>query len=133
MSARPRLWIGVTSLLFAVLQSVCTLFMAMAGLRLLVGVSSLVLSTGAVAMLDHLHADWLRVPMICLATIGAVLNVAAILQLRALRRRPASQWRLSPPTPHKLRMERLQLILSWLTLVLVVMEESFHFHLCHHF
>lgn len=106
--------------------------MAMAGLRLLVGVGSLVLSTGAATVLDRLHADWLRVPMVSLALIGALLNVAAILQLRALRRRPASQWRLAPPTAQKLRMERLQLFLAAITLVLVAVEESFHFHLCHH-
>lgn len=128
---RAGVWVGFSSLLFAFLQSVCTLLMAMAGLRLIIGVGSLALSTGATTMLDRLHANWIRVPMISLALIGALVNLIAILQIRSLRSRPASQWRQTPPTPQKLRMERLQIFLSVVTLVLVAVEEYFHHRLFH--
>ena len=105
--------------------------MAMAGLRLLVGVGSLVLSAGATAFLDRLHVNWLRIPMVALALIGAMLNLVAIAQLRHLRNRPASQWRQSTVPVRTLRMEQVQVALSLATLALLALEEAFHLHLFH--
>lgn len=129
---RARLWVGWSSLFFAFLQSVCTFLMAMAGLRLIVGVGSLALSAEATALLDRLHAGWLRIPMVGLALLGAALNLIAILQIRRLRARPASQWRQTPVPASKLRMERLQFALSLITFVLIAFEEGFHLRLFHH-
>lgn len=128
--ARP--WLGWSSILFAFLQSVCTFLMAMAGLRLVIGVGSLALSAEATAIIDHLHANWIRIPMVLFAFVGTMLNLAAILQIRRLRKRPSSQWRLATVEPQKLRMERLQLALSVATLALLAMEEAFHLKLFHH-
>jgi hypothetical protein len=129
---RARLWVSWSSLLFAFLQSVCTFLMAIAGLRLIIGVSSLALSAEVIAVLDRLHAGWLRIPMIGFAFIGATLNLIAILQIRRLRARPASQWRQAPLAASKLRMERWQLALSLITFVLIAVEESLHLRHFHH-
>jgi hypothetical protein len=129
---RPRLWVGWSSLVFAFLQSVCTFLMAMAGLRLIIGVGSLALSSEAAAFVDGLHASWLRIPMISLALVGAALNLIAILQIRRLRARPASQWRQGPVAANKLRMERWQLAVSLITFVLIALEEGFHLRFFHH-
>lgn len=131
--ARPRLWVGWSSLIFAFLQSVCTFLMAMAGLRLIIGVGSLAVSSEAAGFVDRLHASWLRVPMVSLAFIGAAVNLIAILQIRRLRARPSSQWRQAPIAAGKLRMERWQLALSLITFALIALEESFHLRLFHHF
>jgi hypothetical protein len=125
-------WVSWSSLLFAFLQSVCTFLMATAGLRLIIGVSSLALSAEVIAVIDHLHAGWLRIPMIGFAFIGATLNLIAILQIRRLRARPASQWRQAPLAADKLRMERWQLVLSLITFALIALEEGFHLRLFHH-
>ena len=125
--------IAWSSFFFALLQSVCTFFAAANGLRFVVGLGSLVLSAGAGTMLDRFHADALRVPMICLALIGSLFNLAAVAQIRRLRRHPASQWRQQPPTPRKLRMERLQVVLSFATFALIAVEEILHYHYCGHF
>ncbi|MGB9415730.1 MAG: hypothetical protein WCB58_05385 [Acidobacteriaceae bacterium] len=117
-----------SSLLFALLQSVCTFFAAANGLRFAVGLGSLVLSASAGAMVDRFHADALRIPMIGLALIGSLLNLAILAQVRRLRHRPSSQWRLQSSSPRKLRMERLQAVLSVATLVLVAVEEGLHYH-----
>ncbi len=130
---RARLWVSWSSLLFAFLQSVCTFLMAMSGLRLFIGVGSLALSAEVTAFLDRLHASWLRIPMIGLALLGAGLNLIAILQIRRLRVRPASQWRQAPLPAAKLRMERWQLALSLITVALIALEEGFHLWLFHHF
>jgi hypothetical protein len=129
---RPHFWVSWSSLLFAFLQSVCTFLMAMAGLRLLIGVGSLTLSAEVTAFVDHLHANWLRVPMIGLAFVGAALNLIAIMQIRRLRARPASQWRQVPLAAGKLRMERWQFALSLITFALIALEEAFHLQFFHH-
>ena len=120
------LWIGGGSLLLAVLQSVCTFFAAMSGLRVGIGISSLVLATSAADAIDAFHVDWLRVPMILLAVAGAVLNFVVLWQIQRLRRNPAAQWRMRPVSAGRLRMERVQLVLSVVTLVLVFLEERQH-------
>ena len=89
-TTRARPWLGWSALLFAFLQSICTFLMAMAGVRLIIGVGSLALSAEATAFIDRLHTNWIRIPMVLLALIGALLNLVAILQIRRLRRRPSS-------------------------------------------
>jgi hypothetical protein len=121
-----------SSLLFALLQSVCTFFAAANGLRFAVGLGSLVLSAGAGSMVDRFHADALRVPMICIALIGSLMNLAVLGQVRRLRRRPASRWRQQLPSQRKLRMEGMQVVLSVATLALIAVEELFHYHYCGH-
>ena len=121
-----RGWIGWSSLALALVQSVCTLLAAMAGLRLVIGIGSLTLSAEASAVVGRIHASWLRIPMICLALIGTLLNLLAILRLRRLRTRPASQWRQKPIGIDRVRMERLQVVLSLAALALIVLEEYFH-------
>ncbi|AXC14162.1 hypothetical protein ACPOL_4900 [Acidisarcina polymorpha] len=132
VSGKAREAIAWSSFLFAILQSICTFFAALSGLRLVIGIGSLALSTGVVTSLERLHSDWIRVPMIVVALVGALLNLVVIMQIRRLRNRPASRWRQRPLDPRKLRMERLQLILSFGTLSLIVIEEYLHFLKCHH-
>lgn len=123
--------IAWSSLLFALLQSVCTFFAAANGLRFIIGLGSLV-SAGTGAMLDRFHTDALRVPMVGFALVGSIVNLAILAQVRRLRHRPASQWRQQPPTSGRLRMERTQVILSVATLALVAVEELLHYHYCGH-
>ncbi|HZD77217.1 MAG TPA: hypothetical protein VE218_09445, partial [Acidobacteriaceae bacterium] len=118
--------IAWSSFFFALLQSVCTFFAAASGLRFVVGLGSVVLSASVGAMMDRFHTDALRVPMIGLALVGSLLNLAILAQVRRLRDRPASRWRQQLPSPRKLRAERLQIVLSIATLVLVAVEESLH-------
>jgi MFS family permease len=123
--------IAWSSLAFALLQSVCSFFVALDGLRLVIGVGALASIVGAGEQLDRLHTDWIRVPMVVLALVGALLNVTVLLHVRRLRSRPAAQWRRSPLTPRKMRMERVQFFLSLITLALVAVEEVSHWHTFH--
>ena len=118
--------IAWSSFFFALLQSICTFFAAVSGLRLVIGVGSLAMSAGATAMLDRFHTDRIRVPMIVLALLGSLLNLVVLAQIRRLRSRPAAQWRLTAPSPHAIRMERLQFVLSVATLILIGVEEYLH-------
>lgn len=123
--------LGWSTFFFALLQSICTFFIAVSGLRLVIGIGSLAMSAGVVGALDRFHADWIRVPMIALALVGSLVNLAVLAQIRYLRGRPASRWRTKPPSPRTLRMERLQFALSMATLFLIGLEEYFHLALNH--
>ena len=123
--------IAWSSFFFALLQSICTFFVAVDGLRLLIGIGSFAISAWVGASLVRFHTDWIRIPMIVLALFGSLLNLAILWQIRRLRNRPASQWRQAPVPPSKLRKERVQLVLSIAALVLIAIEEYLHFHLHH--
>jgi hypothetical protein len=120
------LLIASSSLLFAILQSVCTFFAALDGLRTVIGIGSLVLADSAGKWIDSFHADWLRVPMIWIAVLGSLLNLLVLWQIRRLRANPAAAWRQKPVRPQKLRIERLQAAMAILTLLLVAIEERQH-------
>jgi hypothetical protein len=123
--------IAWSSFFLALLQSICTSIVAINGLRLAIGIGSFVLSTGAGAVMVGFHANAIRIPMIVLAIAGSLLNLAILVHVRHLRKRPASQWRQKPLTLQQKRTELTQLGLSLATLALVVLEESLHLHLHH--
>jgi hypothetical protein len=128
---RSRGLIAWSSFLFALLQSICSAVVAINGLRLAIGIGSLALSTGAGAALVRFHSDWIRVPMVVIALIGSVLNLAILMHVRHLRQRPAAQWRQKPLSTSQKRGELAQLVLSVTTLILLGIEEYLHFTLHH--
>jgi hypothetical protein len=123
---RRGLVVGLTSLFFILLQSACTAFFAISGLRLLIGVGSLAAAATGLRFLDALHGTVLRIPMEIVAVAGSVVNLLAVHRVRRLRARPASQWRMKPATQRQLRSESWQIGLAVLTLLLVAVEWGFH-------
>jgi hypothetical protein len=69
--------------------------------------------------------------MMVLALAGALANLYAVWRVRSLRVRPAAQWRVQPVSPEKLRSERLQIVLSVVTLILLAIEWLLHWWLHH--
>jgi hypothetical protein len=121
--------VGLTSLFFILLQSACTAFVAISGLRLLIGVGALAAAATGLNFLAALHGAALRIPMEIVAIAGSVVNLYAIRRIRMLRARPASQWRMKPATTKQLRSESWQIGLAVLTLLLVAVEWGFHIYL----
>jgi hypothetical protein len=121
--------VGLTSLFFILLQSACTAFMAISGLRLLIGVGALAAATTGLKFMGALHAAPFRIPMEIVAIAGSVVNLFAVRRIRRLRSRPASQWRMKPATAKQLRSESWQVGLAILTLLLVAVEWGFHIYL----
>jgi heme/copper-type cytochrome/quinol oxidase subunit 2 len=119
-------WSG---LFLAFVQSVCSAFIALHGIRFLVGVGAVVLASSAWTFAERLHMDAIRIPMMLIAFVAALINLIALWQVRRLRRRSASAWRQQPLTPAKKRSETLQLVLSVLTMALLVAEWIAHFKL----
>ena len=127
-----RIWrlnlkiVNWSSIFFAVLQSVCSAFIALNGVRLLIGVGAFATASGALKLADHMHIDAIRIPMMLLALVGSALNLVVLWQVWRLRRRPASAWRQSAVPTRKLASEWLQFALSVLTLLLLAGEFVAH-------
>jgi Co/Zn/Cd efflux system component len=122
-------WLNWSGFFLAFIQSVCSTFIALHGIRLLVGIGAVVLASSAWRLAERLHVDAIRIPMMLIALVGALLNLAALWQVRRLRSRSASAWRQRQITPVQKRSESLQLALSTLTLILLVAEGIAHFKL----
>jgi hypothetical protein len=127
-------WIGWSSLFLAVVQSVCTIFVALSGLRLLLGAATFGAALGVMKFADKkIHIDAVRIPMVMFALVGAVFNLVALWQVRRLRGRAASAWRQKAVSRSKFASERVQLALSVLTLILIAVESFYHLRNTHHF
>jgi hypothetical protein len=124
-------WLNWSGLFVAFLQSVCSAFVALHGIRLLVGLGAVILASSAFHFAERLHVNAIRVPMMLLALFAALLNLAALWQVRRLRRRSASAWRQQPLAPSQSRSEALQLVLSILTIFLLLAESAAHYKLFH--
>ena len=123
--------VGLTGLFFILLQSACTVFMAISGLRLLIGAGSLAAAATGLKWFALLHHSALRVPMEMIAIAGSAVNLYAVWRVRRLRARPASRWRMKPASAKELRSESWQIGLAVVTLLLVAVEWGFHLHLLH--
>ena len=117
--------IGWASLAFALLQSLCTALLTISGLRVAIGLGALAAS-GVYAPLLAFHRDALRIPMLALATIGAIVNLAVLAWIWRLRAQPSAAWRKRDLSPKEKRSEQLQVVLAVLTLLLVGLESWSH-------
>ncbi|MGA2419961.1 MAG: hypothetical protein ABSG69_07735 [Candidatus Acidiferrum sp.] len=124
-SARTKL-LTWSSFVFALLQSICTAVVAISGIRVAIGLSALAAAAGIHAPATGFHSDAIRIPMMALALLGSLLNLYLLWNARRLRNRPAAQWRRVSLTAKKKASERLQLILSLVTLVLLAAEWITH-------
>jgi hypothetical protein len=118
--------VGRTSLLFAILQSLCTAVLTVSGIRVAIGLTALAAAGGIYAPAKGFHQDAIRIPMLIVAAVGAVVNLLVLGWIWRLRAQPAAQWRRRTLTTKEKRSERLQVALAILTLVLVGLETWTH-------
>ena len=114
------------SLIMALLQSICTAVLTISGIRVAIGLTALAAAGGVYAPARGFHQDAIRIPMLTLAALGALINLAVLAWIWRLRSRPSAQWRRRELTPRQKRSERLQVILSIVTLILVGLEVWTH-------
>jgi hypothetical protein len=119
-------FINWSAFFFAVLQSACSAFIALNGVRLLIGIGAFAAASGALKLADRIHIDAIRIPMMLLALAGSLLNLVVLWQVWRLRRRPASAWRQKSVPKRKIASEWLQFGLSVLTLLLLAAEFVAH-------
>jgi predicted anti-sigma-YlaC factor YlaD len=118
--------LGWSSMLLALLQSLCTAVFAISGLRVAIGLSALAAVSGVYAPAKGWHQDAIRIPMLIVATVGAVMNLAVLGWIRHLRNQPSAQWRRREPSRKERRSVRLQVALAIITLALVSLESWTH-------
>lgn len=126
LSASRFRWLNWSGLCLAAVQSLCGAFIALHGVRLLVGIGAVVLASATWQLAEHLHVNAIRIPMMLVAFLFSVINLVGLWQVRRLRNRSASAWRQKGIAPAKRRSEALQLALSLLTLVLLLAELLAH-------
>ena len=114
-----------SSVAMALLQSLCTAVLTVNSVRLGIGLAALTASSIA-GPLVPLHRDAIRIPMLMIATAGALINLLVLAWVRKLRARPEAQWRRREPTRKQRRSERLQIAMAVLTLALVGLEVWTH-------
>jgi len=113
------------AMVMALLQSLCTAILTINGIRVGIGVAALAASSIAAPLLSF-HRDAIRIPMLSIAVIGAVVNLAVLAWIWHLRARPESQWR-QKKIPRKQRIsEALQVAMAIVTLLLVGLEIYAH-------
>ncbi len=115
-----------TSLAIAILQSICTAVLTINGIRLAIGLTAFVMASSLVGPVRWFHQDAIRIPMLAIATIGAIVDLAVLWWTRRLRTQPAAQWRRRELSGSEKRSRRLQFALAVLTLVLVGTEQYTH-------
>jgi hypothetical protein len=114
------------SLAMAILQSICTAVLTINGIRLAIGLTAFVMSSSLVGPLRWFHQDAIRIPMLLIASIGAIVDLGVLWWTRRLRTQPAAQWRRREMSGKERRSRGLQFALAVLTLVLVVTETWTH-------
>jgi adenylate cyclase len=125
--------LSLSSLAFALLGAPCAAAAVLGPLALLLGIGS---AAGAAAGASghHLGLDSpaIRLPLLALATLGAVANLAAAWHSRRLGARAHASGNFAPPTRWERCRTRLAVALSLAALAVVLAEELAHKFLMHH-
>ena len=119
------------SLAMAILQSVCTAILTISGIRLAIGLTAFALAGSVAAPVKWFHQDAIRIPMLALASVGAIVDLGVLAWMRHLKTRPSAQWRIKEKSVAEKRSRRLQLALAVLTLALVGLEIWTHTIMVH--
>jgi hypothetical protein len=119
------------SLALAVMQSMCTAVLTISGIRLAIGLTAFALAGSVYAPVRWFHQDAIRIPMLALATVGAIADLLVLAWMRHLRSQPSAQWRRREKSGKEKRSQRLQVALAVLTLVLVGLETWTHTIMVH--
>ena len=126
MNSRSWTAVGGAGLIVAIAQSLCTAVLTISGIRVAIGLSALAAASGIYAPAEGFHQDAIRIPMLILATVGAIVNLVVLAWIRHLRSRPSAQWRRRELSAKEKRSEKLQVAMAILTLILVGLETWTH-------
>lgn len=113
------------SLGLAVAESICVAFVGLSGVRVLIGMSSLIAVTAG-GPAHGFHRESLRVPFLVAGTVGALLSLLLQWNEDRLRRNPSAAWRIQPMTKWQRRRRAFNLYASIFTLLLVAAEVITH-------
>jgi hypothetical protein len=113
------------SLALAAAESVCVLAVSLSGVRVLLGMTSLIAATAG-GPARGFHSNALRIPFLAAGAFGALLSLFLLWNEEKIRRNPSAAWRLRPQSAEQRRRRWLQIVLAILTLLLVAAEVITH-------
>ena len=114
--------LSLAAMTLALMQSICTAVVAFSAIRVAIGLTSLAAVAGIYTPETGFHGDAIRIPMLILATLGALINLFVLFRIWSLRTRTSGNWRRREVAPKEKRSERWQFSLSIVTLILVAAE-----------
>ena len=114
-----------SSLALAAAESLCVAAVGLSGVRVLLGMSSLIAATAG-GPAHGFHRNGLRIPFLVVGTIGALLSLLLLWNEEKIRGNPSAVWRLKPSTAQQRWRRWLQLGLAVSTLLLVAAEVVMH-------
>ena len=112
-----------SSFALAAAESICVAVVGLSGLRVAIGLSSLIVAGGPAT---GFHREEIRIPLLALGTVGALVNLFLLWHERRLRSNPAAAWRIQPFTASQRRRRLLEFWLAVVTLLLVAAELTTH-------
>ena len=124
-SGPAALLVAWGSLALAAAESLCVIAVGLSGVRVAVGLSSLIAATAG-GPAQGFHRSGLRIPLLAVGTVGALLSLLLLWNEERIRRNPSAAWRMRPLTRQQRRRRWLQLGLAVLTLLLVALELITH-------
>lgn len=113
------------SLVLAMAESLCVAAVGLSGLRIAIGLSSLISATAA-GPATGFHRNAIRLPLLTVGALGSLLVLLLVWNEGRMRRNPASAWRIQPLTPKQKRSRRIQVILALLSLAMIALELVTH-------
>ena len=122
---KTQVLLGFGSLTLAAIEAICLFFVTANGVALLLGGASIAFAQGVV----FFHSAAIRIPLLSLATIGALLNLWLLFNAWRLRNASSAQWRRKPLEKKERRRIVIVAALSILTLVFVAAELFLHHRL----
>jgi hypothetical protein len=117
--------LGWSSLFLAVVESLCVAAVALSGVRVVLGMSSLIAATAA-GPAHGFHREGLRLPILWASGVIALLNLLLIWNENRIRQNPAAQWRIQPLTRKQRRQRWMQIVTSVAALLLILAEVVTH-------
>ena len=117
--------LGWSSLFLAAIESLCAAAVALSGVRVVLGMTSLIAASAA-GPAHGFHREALRVPILWASGVIALLNLLLLWNENRIRQNPAAQWRLQPLTPKQRRQRWMQLGTSIAALLLILAEVVTH-------
>jgi len=120
-----RRTLGWSALGLAAVESICAAAVALSGVRVLLGMSSLIAATTA-GPAQGFHREGIRIPILWISGVIAGVNLLLLWNESRLRSNPASQWRMQPLTPKERRRRWIQIVTSVAALLLIAAEVITH-------
>jgi hypothetical protein len=117
--------LGWSALFLAAVESLCVAAVALSGVRVVLGLSSLIAATAA-GPAHGFHREALRVPILWASGVIALINLLLLWNENRIRQNPAAAWRLQPFTPKQRRQRWMQLATSIGALLLILAEVVTH-------